>query len=385
MRIAALMGRSNADFENALFTTYIDVDLKNPDVYAVYLNQSGLGLPDRDYYLKADFAAKKQAYEAHAQKLLTLIGWKDAAANAKAIVALETKIADASWTKAEQRDLDKIYNPMTVAELSAFAPGFDWKGFLNAAGLGAADRVIVAENTAFPKLAAIFAATDLNTLKAWVAYHTADNASPYLSKAFADAWFDLHAKKLGGQKEQKVRWKRGVQAVAGGDFLTGERIYYFGNMGWGVGELYTAKYFPPSAKAKIEDLVQNLKAAYRVRIQKLDWMGAATKKASAREARHLHHQGRLSRHACARLFLARHSGRRCARQCAALRRSSNGRITPASSDGPVDKSEWFMTPQTNDAYNGSLCATSCFRPASCRRRSSMPMPTPPTITARWAA
>lgn len=350
--IAALMGRNNADFENALAYLYIDVDLKNPDVYAIYLTQGGLGLPDRDYYLSKDFEKEKAAYESHAATLLSLIGWKDTKDAAAKIVALETKIADASWTRAQQRDLSNTYNPMSVDALLQYAPGFDWRAYMKGMKLGDASRVIVAEKSAFPKIAAIFGSADLDTLKAWVAYHFADNASPYLSKAFADAWFDLHGKVLGGQKEQKLRWKRGVQVVAGGDFLTGERLNYFGNMGWGVGELFAAKYFPPSAKAKIEELVQNLKAAYRVRIQNLDWMGPETKKEALEklETYNIKVGYPDNPRDYSSLVILDDDPLGNAQRSAALEWAYH-----ASKLGkPVDKSEWFMTPQTNDAYNGSL-------------------------------
>ena len=154
--LAALMGRTTVDFEGSLFAFGTDVDLKDPKRYAVYVGQSGLGLPDRDYYLKADFAKQKAAYEAYAAKLLTLLAWKNPGQAAKDIVAFETKIAEASWTKAQQRDINAIYNPMTVAELGAFAPGFAWTAFLKQAQLGDLKRIIVTEKSAVPKLAAIY-------------------------------------------------------------------------------------------------------------------------------------------------------------------------------------------------------------------------------------
>src|SRR5581483_7416388 len=134
--LAALMGRSNADFESGLFNVVIDVDLKDPKRYAVYLSQSGLGLPDRDYYLKPEFAAAKAKYRAYAAELLKRLGWPDADAQAQAVVAFETKIAAASWTKAQQRDLDAVYNPMTTDALARLAPGFAWSRFLADASLG---------------------------------------------------------------------------------------------------------------------------------------------------------------------------------------------------------------------------------------------------------
>jgi len=198
--IATLMGRTNDDFYGTLFATFIDIDLKDPKRYALLVGQAGLGLPDRDYYLKPEFAAQKTKYQAYVGRLLHLAGWADADANAKAIVDLETRIADASWTKAQQRDPIATYNPMTVAELETLAPGFAWRAFFTAGELAKVDRPIVAEKSAFPKLATIFAATPLKTLQAWMAFSVADNAAPYLSKPFVDAWFELRGRTLSGQQ-----------------------------------------------------------------------------------------------------------------------------------------------------------------------------------------
>src|SRR5262249_36430065 len=131
---------------------------------------------------------------------------------------------------------------------------------------------------AFPKIVDVYSQAPIETIRAWQAFHIADNAAPYLSKPFADAYFELRNKTLSGQKEQQARWKRGITTVSGGDFRGGDRFGTFGTMGFGVGQLYTAKYFPTEAKAKIQSLVDNLKAAYRARIEKLDWMGPETKK-----------------------------------------------------------------------------------------------------------
>ncbi|MEO6340333.1 MAG: M13 family metallopeptidase N-terminal domain-containing protein, partial [Caulobacteraceae bacterium] len=262
--IAAIMGTAPKDFPSAIFGLYIDADPKNPDRYTINLFQGGLGLPDRDYYLSAQFADKKAKYQAYVAEMLRLAGWPDPAGHAKAIVALETKIARASWTKAQQRDPVKTYNPMSPGALAKLAPGFPWKPFLAAADLGATKRLIVSEKSAFPKIAAVFAAAPLDTLKAWVAFNLADNAAPYLSKAFTDARFEFRSKTLSGQLEQRPRWKRAVAAVDGA-------------MGEAVGQIYVQRHFPPEAQAKIEALVDDLKVAFRARLQRLPWMDSKTK------------------------------------------------------------------------------------------------------------
>jgi putative endopeptidase len=350
--LAALMGRSADDFEGSLFNFNIDVDLKDPKHYAFYIGQGGLGLPDRDYYLKPDFAEQKKAYLGYAAQLLQLGGWADAEARAKDVVDFETKIAEASWTKTEQRDPLAIYNPMSVAELEKMAPGFAWELFLKEGSAGSITRVIVGEKSAFPKLVAIYAQTPIDTIKAWQVFHILDDAAPYLSKPFDDAYFALHNQTLQGQKEQKARWKRGVYSVAGGDFGAGDHYGTFGTLGFGVGQLYTAKYFPPAAKAKIEALVENLKTAYHARIEKLDWMGAATRQEALRKldtyaikVGYPDHPRDYSKLAIRDDDLIGNV-RSCARADWAFQ---IGRFA-----GAVDRSDWSMTPQTNDAYNGSL-------------------------------
>jgi putative endopeptidase len=350
--LAALMGRSATDFDYSLFAYGIDVDLKDPKHYAFYLAQGGLGLPDRDYYLKSDFAAARTAYQSYIATLLHLVNWPEAEARAKDVIDFETRVADASWTKAQQRDPIATYNPMSPADLEKLAPGFAWKQFLENVKLPNLTRVIVAEKTAFPKLADIYAKMPLETIQAWHAFHVADNAAPYLSKAFTSAYFEMHNKALSGQKEQQVRWKRAITAVSGGDFGVGDRFGTFGTMGFGVGQLYSAKYFPPEAKAKIEQLVSNLTKAFRVRIEKLDWMGDATKVEALKK---------LDTYTIkvgypdqprdyTKLVVKKDDLTGNVLRCAALDWSFlSGRFS-----APVDRRDWGMTPQTNDAYNGSL-------------------------------
>ncbi len=351
-KLGALMGRHNRDFYASAFDFGIDVDSKDIAHYALYLGQAGLGLPDRDYYLGASFAPKKAAYQAYVEKLLTLAGWPDAKAKAAAIVALETKIAAASWTKAQERDADATYNPYTVAELEKAAPGFPWAAFLAEAELGAPAKVVVIDKTAFPKIAVIFAATPVDVLQAWMAAGVADNAAPYLSKPFADAWFELRQKALSGQAEPLVRWKRGVRAVSGGDYLAGERIDRFGNLGWAVGQLYTARYFPPASKAKVQALIADLKTAFAGRIRKLDWMSPATKVEA------------LKKLAAYNVKVGYPDKPRDYSKVVIRDDDLVGDVLAAAeadwsfyanrSKGPVDRGDWGMTPQTNDAYNGGL-------------------------------
>lgn len=348
----ALMGRTNTDFEGALFNLVFDVDLKDNSRYAVYVTQAGLGLPDRDYYLKPEFAKEKAAYQAYVGKLLTLAGWPQPDAAAKDVVAFETAIAEASWDKVAQRDPVAMYNPMSVEELQKLAPGFAWHDYLASAQLGDLKRIVVAEKTAFPKLTAVYAKTPVATIQAWQAARIADNAAYYLSKPFQDAYFEMHDKTLSGQQQQEVRWKRAVHAVSGGDCSVGDRLSCFGNLGWGVGELYTAKYFPAASKAKIEELVANLKAAYRVRIEKLDWMGPKTREEALRKLDTYTIKVGYPDHPRDYSNVTVSADDLVGNVLRAAKADWSFYVNRLN--GAVDRSDWSMTPQTNDAYNGSL-------------------------------
>ena len=241
---------------------------------------------------------------------------------------------------------------MSIPELEALAPGFAWKPFLAEAGLGSLTRIVVGEKSAFPKLAALFAQTPVATLQAWLAFTIADNAAPYLSPAFRTAQFELRQKALSGQQQEAARWKLGVHAVSGGDYGAGDRFDRFGNLGWAVGQLYTAKYFPPAAKAKIEVLVDNVKAAYRARLKRLDWMSPATKAEALKKLEgytikvgYPDHPRDYSGVVVRDDDLVGNVLRAASADWAFF----TGRL-----NGPVDRSDWQMTPQTNDAYNGSL-------------------------------
>ena len=337
--IAALMGKAAFTNYNALLGLGIGDDAKDPSRYAVYAGAGGLGLPDRDYYLDPKFADKKTAYEAYIARMLTLIGWSKPAEHAKAIVALETRIAEATWTRVQRRDRDKTYNPKTLAELKALSPGFAWDRYIDSAGLKGVDRFVVTTDTAFPKIAAIYGETDLDTLKAWQAFHVADGAAPLLSKAFVDASFDFNDKTLAGQPEQRPRWKRGVAAVNG---MLGESI----------GRIYVARYFPPESKAKMEALVGNIRAAMKARIERLDWMGPETKaKALDKLAKFGVKIGYPDKW---RDYSALEVRADDAYGNAVRAGAYEWNRQVARLNGPVDKAEWNMFPQRVNAYYSSV-------------------------------
>ncbi len=333
--IARQMGRTMGLAGGSFFGAAVFDDLRDPERYALYLFQSGLGLPDREFYLRDNFAPQKEAYQAYVERILGLIGWDAPARHAADIVALETKLAEAHWTRAESRDRDRTYNPTTFEALEREAPGFPWRAWAEAAQVAGAAKAVVTQNTAFPKLAAAFAETPVETLQAWQAFHTADQAAPYLSSDFVTAHWEFRSKTLQGAQEQRERWKRGVSFVEEA-------------MGETIGRTYVARHFPPASKAKMEALVADLLTAMRGRIEKLDWMAPETKAAAL---------DKLSK------FTVRIGYPDKWRDYSALEvapgdlfgnRERAGQFEWARDVSrigqPVDEGEWGMTPQTVNAY-----------------------------------
>jgi len=349
--LAALMGRANVDFLPTVFSVAVDIDLKRPERYSVYLNQSGLGLPDVDYYTKPDFAAQRAAYRVYAAKLLGLVAWPDADAAAGRVLDFETRIAQASWTNVQQRDVVAQYNPVMPAQLEKLAPGFPWHALLGVAQVDGREQYIAAQDTAFPKIAAAVAATPLPVLKAWMAFRTADAAAPYLPAAFEGARFELREHVLGGQAEPAPRWKRGLRAVGGEDCLMNPDSC-FGTLRWAVGRLYTERWFPAATKAKMTALASDLKSAFRHRMERLAWMGPATKAEA------------LKKLDAVTIKVGYPDTWRDDAKVAIRRDDLVGDVLAAAaadwsfvvarSRGPVDRADWGMSPQTNDAYAGGL-------------------------------
>ena len=212
----------------------VQQDLKDNTVYAVYLGQGGLGLPDRDYYLKDDakFAEARTKYVTYIADMLRMAGQPDPQGSAQRIYDLEKQIAQVHWERAELRQVEKGYNPMAVAQLATAMPGFDWQAMLAAQGLGAQTRVIVGQPSALTGTAKIVAATPLPVWKEYLAFHTISNAAPLLSSNFVNTQFAFYGTTLNGTPQLKERWKRGVDLVNG-------------SLGEAVGQIYVQKYFPP--------------------------------------------------------------------------------------------------------------------------------------------
>jgi putative endopeptidase len=336
--LAAFMGTAYHGAADTIFGGGIGADAKDPTHYAFQMGTRGIGLPDKDYYLKPAFAETKAKYQAYVAQMLTLAGWPEPEANAKAIVEFETKMAEASWDRAERRNRDKTYNPTTPKDLPAYAPGFDWNRYFAAVDVPGLDKVILSDNTAFPTKAKIFAETPVETLKAWEAFHITDEAAALLSKPFVDARFEFRNKTLAGQPELAPRWKRAVGAVDGA-------------LGEAVGEEYVKRYFPASAKAQMLELVGNIKVALHHRIEGLEWMSPATKTKALDKLDHFTVKIAYPdqwRDYSALLVTADDLYGDVKRS-----REFEWKRDVARFRGPVDRKEWGMTPQTVNAYYNS--------------------------------
>jgi predicted metalloendopeptidase len=251
----------------AVLPAFVAIDAKDATRYIAQVRQGGLGLPDRDYYLseEARFSAIRAAYREHVAKMLALAELREPEARAQEILALETDLAQAQWSKVESRDRDKTYNRYEIRALDALTPGFSWGPFLAATGLAKSPGVVVAQPSFFTAWAARLAATPVETLRAYLHWHLLRAHAPLLSRAFDEESFAFYGKVLDGVTEQKPRWKRAVEA-------TGR------SLGEVVGRLYVEQHFPPAAKARMQALVRNLLDAYGASIRELDWMSEATKR-----------------------------------------------------------------------------------------------------------
>ncbi len=319
---------------------FIGQDARQATRYIVYANQSGLGLPDRDYYFKQEprFVEVRAAYQAYVEKLLTLAGEKDAAAAAKAIVALETALAEKSWERVRNRDREATYNLKTVAELEQLTPGFSWSRYLKAVGAEKTPAVIVRQPDFFQAMVATLKQTPLPVLKQYLTYKVLDGYAPLLSKDFEEAHFAFRGKTLQGQQENRPRWKRGVKTVEEA-------------LGEVVGKLYVERHFSPASKKRMKELVDNLRVAFKEGIEQLEWMSPATK-AQAQE--------KLARF---NVKIGYPDKWRDYSKLEIVPGDLVGSVKRATAfdiqrnmdklGKPIDRTEWGMTPQTVNAYYSS--------------------------------
>jgi len=337
--LPAVLARLGKIGVNVPFDFGIHQDNKDSTKYVADIYQGGLGMPDRDYYLKADdakLADVKAKYLTHIEKTLALAGDKNAAANAKAIVDFETELAKIQWTKVELRDPIKAYNKVNLTDMAKIAPNYDWATWLQTAGIaGKTDYVIVSQPTYLKGFAELSNKTSLDTWKAYLSMHLVDSYGSYLSKAFVDQRFDFYGKTLSGVTQIEPRWKRGVGVV--------ERA-----QGEAVGKLYVAEHFPAERKARMETLVKNLLVAYKQSIDKLDWMSPATKKeAQAKLAKFTPKIGYPNKWKDYSALVVKRDD--------LVGNVMRSRVVEADRElnklgKPIDREEWGMTPQTINAY-----------------------------------
>ncbi|NII74250.1 putative endopeptidase [Dyella sp. SG562] len=321
-----------------LFGLFVTQGLEDPSHNVPYLLQGGLGMPNRDYYLNDDAQMKgyREKYQAYIAAQLKQAGVPDVDAKAKAVLDLEIKIAKAQASIVDSEDVHKANNPWAMADFAKKAPGLDWNAYFSAAGLSGQKTVIAWQPEAISKLSALTASEPLQTWKDWLSFHTINHSAGLLPKAYADARFEFYGHTLNGTPKQRDRWKRAVGST--GDAL-----------GDAVGQIYVQRYFPASSKARVTQMVDNLKAAFNEHVDTLDWMSPATKqKAKAKIATlkvgvgypetwrdysslEIRADDALGNSLRAEQFEYKH-------QLAKLGQ-------------PVDKGEWWMTPQTVNAVN----------------------------------
>ncbi|HEY2865204.1 MAG TPA: M13-type metalloendopeptidase [Casimicrobiaceae bacterium] len=324
---------------NTPYAAQVHQDNKDSTRYIVDLGQGGLGLPDRDYYLDdgdAKLSAARAKYRAHVGKMLAMAGDGNAEQDAAEILALETELARAQWTKVELRDPIKAYNKVALKQLDALASGYDWNRYIAGAGIkGKVSYLIVSQPSYITAFGKILEQTPVTTWKTYFRWQLLSAYAPYLSKPYVDANFAFYGTVLSGTPEIRERWKRGVQLV---DHSIGEDL----------GRLYVEQYFPPESKARMDALVGNLLAAYRQSISGLDWMSATTKaKALEKLAKFTPKIGYPKKWRDYSTLTIRRTD-----LVGNVMRANEFeyRRNVAKLGKPIDRDEWLMTPQTVNAY-----------------------------------
>ena len=330
-----------ADFHQrgigGMFGAGFGPDEKNSSLYAVELGQGGLSLPDRDYYLKDSFADKLKQYREHMQKMFGLLGEKpgDAETHAATVIALETELARASRTRVELRDPNKNYNKFTGKELAAKTPALAWNIYFADRNLAEPAYEIVGQPEFFEAVNKLVQERPLSDWKVYLRWHLLHGSAPFLPSAVERENFNFFGKTLSGQPEQEPRWKRAAHVVDG-------------TIGEALGQLYVEKYFPPAARARMNELVENLKAVFHDRLEKVPWMTEATRaKARAKFARFTQKIGHPDKFRDYSAVVIRRDD-----LLGNVRRAEafESRREIARVGKTVDRSEWHMTPETVNAY-----------------------------------
>ncbi len=331
-----MAGLAREGFETPI-APYVHQDNRNATQYIGDLYQSGLGLPDRDYYLLNDakFKSIREGYVAHVEKMLSLAGMKDAGKAAKDIMALETRIAKAHWDKVENRDPVKGYNKLDAAALKKLTSEIDWGAYLKGVGFDALPAIIVSQPTYITGLGREIKSTALDTWKIYLKWQALSSAAPYLNKAIVDENFAFNGKTLNGIQEIRPRWKRGVEATEGA-------------LGEALGKVYVGKHFPPENKARMEALVANLRKAYEQSINSLTWMSDETKVKAQEKLKSFTVKIGYPNQWRDYSALEVRPGDLAGNLMRATTFEYNRNL--AKLGKPIDRNEWGMTPQTVNAY-----------------------------------
>jgi putative endopeptidase len=319
----------------------IAVDDKDPDRYTVNVGQSGLSLPDRDYYLKNDpqSAAVRAQFQTHVEKMLVLAGHTHAKTEAAQVLALETEIAQLHWDRVQRRQRELTYNPMSLVDLQKEAPAYPWAAALRASGLRGIRQVVVAEKSAIAPLAKLFEQTPVETLKSYLTYQFLTSEAAVLPRAFDTEDFAFNGVVLYGQPQQRQRWERSVWAT---NIALGEA----------VGRLYVAKEFPPQSKADMETLVDNLRKAFARHLQDAAWMTPETRRLALEKLAAFHakigYPNQWRDYSALRVAAGDAFGNKTRAEIFEWNRQVR-RLGK-----PTDREEWTMTPQTVNAYYNSV-------------------------------
>lgn len=336
-QIAAYFAQTQINNTDSPFGFFVNNDSKEPTKYIIYMSQSGLGLPTKEHYEKTDEKSVKlrEDYLAHLTKMLSLTGFNNAAEDAQKIMALETSLANIQWTRKESRDRNKTYNKFELAKLSELAPGINWQTYFSTAGVSSEKEIIIRQPSYLEALSKLFKETSVEDWQRYLKWTLINAASPILSSELDQANFDFYSKTLRGTEEQEARWKRGVTAV---NQLLGEV----------VGKIYVEKHFKPEAKARMVGLVENLREAYRTAIIDLDWMSEETKKQAldklAKFNPKIGYPDKWRDYSSLEISADDLFGN----YQRAAQFNYNRQINKLGK--PIDKSEWFMSPQTVNAY-----------------------------------
>ena len=317
---------------------YVSVDARQSDQYTVYVTQSGLTLPDREYYLDDEndrFVALRSELKQYVSDMLSFVGQTNPGAAASQIFKLETEIAKNHWSKTENRDPVKTYNQVEAKQLVTQMAGFPWTAFAEASGVGTQASFVVRQPSFIEAFGKLFAATDIEVLKLYLKFHLIDRYASSLSEEIEKRSFDFHSTAVRGVDQQRPMWKRGV-AITGGA------------LGELVGQLYVAEQFQPEAKSRMKELVQNLERAFAARIETRDWMGENTKKEALKKlsmfTTKIGYPDKWKDYE----NLSIDSDILATNMIAAARFETQRELNKLG--GPIDRTEWHMTPQTVNAY-----------------------------------